>query len=155
VNGCADSLRDGGEGLEPRVEAGKTENRGHQRRRGSQAQDAVQQIGTAAGADQHGEPARVAEGHPGQIDDDPAGIRPQQAEDLLTQRGYGRDVQFAADRHDGVTIVAADGKRGAGNDMIDFMRRHRRPPFSVPGTTTSLCAQGGADTTVGARGAPV
>jgi hypothetical protein len=52
----------------------------------------------------------------------------QQANKLLTQYGCGRDVDFAADRHDDVTIVTADGKRRAGKDMIDLVRRHRGRP---------------------------
>ena len=133
------SLRHGGEHLEPRLEASEAEDGGRQGRGGSQAQDAAQQAGAAAGGDQHGKPARIAEGDPGQIDDDPAGMRPQQAKKLLTQYGCGRDVDFAADRRDGVTILTADGKRRAGKDMIDFVRRHRRPPISVP-VRTRPCA---------------
>jgi hypothetical protein len=153
VSRCGDGLRHGSEDLEPRVKASEAEKGGHQGRGSGQAQDAVQQAGPAAGADQHGKPARIAEGHPGQIDDDPAGIRPQQAKELLTQHGYGRDVEFAADRHDGVTLLTAGGKCRAKKEMIDFVRRHLRPPISVPGRTRSSCAQGDADVTVGARGA--
>ena len=132
VSACADGLRHGGEDLEPRVKAGEAENRGHQGRRGSQTQATAQEADPAGDANQHGKPARIAEGHPGQIDDEPAGTRPQQAEELLTQHGCTRDVDFAADRHDGVTIFTADGKCRGGRDMIDFTRRHRRPPISVP-----------------------
>lgn len=60
---------------------------GHQGRESGQAQDAVQLADAAAGADQQGKPARIAEGNPRQIDDDPAGLR--QAGNLLTQHGYG------------------------------------------------------------------
>lgn len=107
-----------------------------------------------AGPDQHGQPARITESHPGQIDDDPAGLRPWQADEPLTHDGCGRDVDFAADRHDGVTTLTPDGKLRARRDMIDFMRRHLRQPISVPGRTGSSCAQGDADVTVGAREAP-
>jgi hypothetical protein len=68
--------------------------------------------------------------------------RPQQAEKLLTQHGCARDVDFAADRHDGVTTLTADGMCREGRDMIDFMRRHRRPPISAPSRTGLSCAQG-------------
>ena len=88
-----------------------------------------------AGPDQHGQPARITESHPGQIDDDPAGMRPRQANEPLAQDGYGRDVDFAADRHDGVTTLTPDGKLRARRDMIDFLRRHLRQPISVPGGT--------------------
>ena len=77
----------------------------------------------------------------------------QQANKLLTQYGCGRDVDFAADRHDDVTIVTADGKRRAGKDMIDLVRRHLRPPILVPGRTGLSCAQGDTHMTAGARGA--
>ena len=93
----ADGLRHAGEDLEPRVQASAAENGGHHGRGGSQAQEAAQQGGAPAGPDQHGQPARITEGHPGQIDDDPAGPRPRQADEPLTQDGYGRDVDFAAD----------------------------------------------------------
>jgi hypothetical protein len=43
--------------------------------------------------------------------------------------------------------LAADGKCRARKDMIDFMRRHLRPPISVPGRTRLSCAQGDADVT--------
>ena len=132
MSACADGLRHGGEDLEPRVKAGEAENCGHQGRRGSQTQATAQKADPAGDANQHGKPARIAEGHPGQIDDEPAGTRPQQAEELLTQHGCTRDVDFAADLHDGVTIFTADGKCRGRRDMIDFMRRHRRPPISVP-----------------------
>jgi transcriptional regulator with GAF, ATPase, and Fis domain len=64
-----------------------------------------------------------------------------------------RDVEFAADRYDGVSALTADGKRGAKKKVIDFMWRHQRPPISVPGRTRSSCAVGDADVTAGARGA--
>jgi hypothetical protein len=124
------------------VEAGEVENRGHQRRGGSQAQDAAQQAGAAADADQHGKPARVAEGHPGQIDDDLGSMRPQQAKESLAQNGRGRDVDFAADRRDGVTILIADGKSKARKVMIDFGRRHLWPPISAPGQNQVIVRPG-------------
>ena len=54
---------------------------------GGQAQEPAEQPGPAAGADQHGEPAGVAEAHPGQVDDQPAGAGPEQAQELLAQAG--------------------------------------------------------------------
>jgi hypothetical protein len=102
-------------------------------------------------ANQHGKPACIAEGHPGQVDDDPAGMRPQYAKKLLTQHGYARDVQVTADRRDGVTILTADGKRRGMKVMIDFLRRHDRPPISVPLRTRSPYAQGSAGGSVSAR----
>jgi len=131
VSGYADGLRHGGEDLEPRVKASEAENCGHPGPEGSQAQDTAQKADPAGDANQHGKPARIAEGHPGQIDDQPAGARPQQAEKLLTQRGCARYVDFAADRHDGVAISTADGKCSGRRDEMDFMRRDRRPPISV------------------------
>lgn len=151
MSGRADGCRKRGEGLEVQVEAGETENCGHRGRGGSQAQNAVQQPGAAADANQQGKPACIAEGHPGQIDDDPAGTRPQYAKKLLTQHGYAREVQVTADRRDGVTILTADGKRRGMKVMIDFVRRHDRPPISVPLRTRSPYAQGGAGGSVSAR----
>ena len=55
-----ESLRHGGERLEPRLEASEAEDGGRQRRGGSQAQATAQQAGAAAGGDQHGKPARIA-----------------------------------------------------------------------------------------------
>jgi len=90
VSGYTNGLRHAGEDLEPRVKAGEAQNGGHQGRGGGQAQDTAQQAGTAGDANQHGKPARIAEGHPGQIGDEPAGTRPQQAEKMLTQHGGAR-----------------------------------------------------------------
>jgi hypothetical protein len=88
-----DGLRHGGEDLQPRIKAGKAQNGGHQGRGGGQAQDTAQQAGAAGNADQHGKPARIAEGHPGQIDDEPTGTRPQQAEKMLTpKRGRAMSI---------------------------------------------------------------
>jgi hypothetical protein len=118
VSGYADGLRHGGEDLEPRVKASEAENGGHQGRGGSQAQDTAQKPGAAGDANQHGKPARIAEGHPRQIDDQPAGTRPQQAEKLLTQHGCARDVDFTADRQtrtpldQGGIVLDADDRPG-------------------------------------------
>ncbi len=119
------------------VEAGETQKRGHGERGSSQAENAVQQAGAAVRANQHGKPACVAEGHPGQINDDPAGMRPQYAEQLLTQHGYMCDVQVASDRRDSETILTAEGKPRGVQVMIVFVRRHARPPISVPFGTGS------------------
>ena len=58
------------------LEAGQAENGGHRGRGGGQPQDAAEKPGPAADADQHRQAAGVAEGHPGQVDDDPVGVRP-------------------------------------------------------------------------------
>jgi hypothetical protein len=74
--------------------------------------------GAAGDANQHGKPARIAEGHPGQIDDEPAGTRPQQAEKLFTQQRCARDVDFTADRqtrtplYQGGIVLDADDRPG-------------------------------------------
>ena len=95
MSGYTNGLRHGGEDLEPRVKAGEAQNGGHQGRWGGQAQDTAQQSGAAGDANQHGKPARIAEGHPGQIDDEPAGTRPQQAEKMLTQHGCARAISIS------------------------------------------------------------
>ena len=116
-----EGIRHCSEDLEPQVETGKTEKLGEQGRRGSQAQDTAKQGGAAAGADQHGKAARIAEARPRQVDDDLAGMRPQQVNESLAQAGRGSDFDVAADCRDGMTTLTADGKSRA-KVMIDFGR---------------------------------
>ena len=107
----------------------------------------------SAGGDEHGKPARIAEGDPGQIDDDPAGMRPRQASKLFTQYGCGRDAGFAADRRDGVTILTADGKcRAQGHDR--FGAAPSPAAHLGSGQDQVVCAQGDADMTAGAQEFP-
>ncbi len=128
----ADGRQHRGEDLELQVEAGQAENCSRGRRGGSQAQNTAKQPGAATDANQHGKPARIAEGHLGQIDDDPAGTRAQHAQELLTQPGNARDIQLAADRHDDPPVLTADRKRKATKRTINFVRHHVQPPISVP-----------------------
>jgi hypothetical protein len=153
AGGRAGGGRHGGEYLELHVQAGQAENGGHGGRGGSQPQDAAEQPGAAPGADQHGQPAGIAEGHPGQVDDNPAGMRPQHAEELLAQRWCARDVEVATYLRDGVTVLAADGKRQA-RKGITVSRGVMFGAHLGSGRTGSSCAQGGADETVSAREAP-
>ncbi len=68
------------------VQARDAECLNRSRRGGSEAQNAPEQPGAAIRANQHGESAGVAKTHVGQIDDEPAGVGPEHAEELVTQR---------------------------------------------------------------------
>jgi hypothetical protein len=131
VSGYTGGLRNGGEDLEPRVKAGKSKNGRHQGRGGGQAQDTAQQAGAAGDANQHGKPLASQKVTPDRSMT--SRLHQGRSRPRSCSRNSGaRDADFTADRHDGVSILTADGKHSGRRDMIDFARRCHRPPISVP-----------------------
>jgi hypothetical protein len=97
----ADRGRNGAVNIELPVEAGDAKRRGNRWRGRGQAQNAAEQPDAPSRANQHGKAAGVAVPDVGQVDDEPAGIGPQDAEELLTQRGSAGNIKITSERHNG------------------------------------------------------